>query len=84
MSVFRAVDHRLIHHRLITTMIIVRKEVEVDQIVAHQNILVKDVVVAAVTLETLLMGEDIIHHQHCVYQNHNHPEQSFDPRMSTI
>ena len=69
-----AVDHRLLHHRLIVTMRIARKEVEVDQIVAHQNTLVKDVVAAAVTLEMLLTGEDIIHHQHCVYQNHNHLE----------
>jgi hypothetical protein len=60
-------------------MAMVRRKVEVDQGEAHQNALIKNKTIALIA-KTVLMGEDIVLHNH----DHNHQKPSCAQQMSAI
>ena len=69
MNVIMMVDHRLHHHRQIAMTMIARIEVEVDQVVAHQNAPKRDERVVAIAAEKIvLLVVDIV--LHIRYLNH--------------
>src|SRR5262245_55302402 len=79
MSISQVVDHQthLPHHHHRLMMAMVRKEVVVDQIVAHLNALIKNRTIVVIAM-TVLIVEGIVLH------NHSHLELYCTQRVGTI